>query len=417
MESILHLHPTAKGWLLGSQLRSCIDAYADHLKRGGYATTTTHEHMLCLAHLARWMRQSRCEVEELDEAAVGRFLNEHLPDCDCPQPVCRNRRDLSDTCSHLLRVLRDKGVIAKPATEGGPIEEELHGFDAYMNRVRGLAEGTRQDRTRIVRRLLTECFADQPVVISTLQPAGVREFLAKELERRGSTSHASALASALRAYFRYRTACGDQVAPLLGVIASPAHWSLASLPRSLTDEEIERLLASFTPDLPSPRRGYAMVRCALDLGLRSSEIAKLALTDIDWQAGTLRLRRTKSRREDILPLPPTTGEAIAAYLRLERPASVNPAVFVRHMAPYDVPIGPDAVRKAIRLAYRRIGLTHGRTHALRHTLARHLVESGGSIKEVADVLRHRSLNTSLIYAKLDSRSLGAVALPWPGSAT
>jgi site-specific recombinase XerC len=82
-----------------------------------------------------------------------------------------------------------------------------------------------------------------------------------------------------------------------------------------------------------------------------------------------------------------------------------------------VPIGADAVRKVIRVAYLRIGLTHGRTHALRHTLARHLVESRGSIKAVADVLRHRSLNTSLIYAKLDSRRLGAVALPWPGSAT
>ncbi len=101
------------------------------------------------------------------------------------------------------------------------------------------------------------------------------------------------MASALRAYLRYRTACGDRVGPLLGVIASPAHWSLASLPCSLSEEEIERLLASFTPDLPSPRRGYAMVRCALDLGMRASEIAKLALTDIDWQAGTLRLRHTK----------------------------------------------------------------------------------------------------------------------------
>ena len=110
-----------------------------------------------------------------------------------------------------------------------------------------------------------------------------------------------------------------------------------------------------------------MVRCALDLGLRSCEIANLALADIDWQAGTVRLQHTKSRREDLLPLPPTTGKAIAEYLRFERPASTNPAVFVRHMPPYDVPIGADAVRKVIRVAYLRIGLTHGRTHALRHT--------------------------------------------------
>lgn len=417
MDSILHLHPTPERWLCDGYLAPYIDTYADHLIRGGYETKTVHTHMLCLAHLARWMSQIRCEVADLDESAISYFLNEHLPDCDCPKPVCRNRRDLSAACGHLLRVLRDNAVITKPAIKIGPVDEELHGFDAYMNSARGLAEGTRRGRIAIVRRLLMEFFTGRPVLISMLQPADVREFLTMELDRCGSVSHASTLASALRAYFRYRTTCGDRVGPLLGVIASPAHWSLASLPRSLTDKEIKRLLESFTPDLRSPRRGYAMVRCALDLGLRSSEIAKLALSDIDWQAGTVRLRCTKSRREDILPLPPTTGQAIAEYLRFERPATTNPAVFARHRAPHDIPIGPDAVRRVIRDAYQRIGLTHGRTHALRHTLARHLVESESSIKEVADVLRHRSLNTSLIYAKVDNRRLRAVALPWPGSAT
>ncbi len=83
---------------------------------------------------------------------------------------------------------------------------------------------------------LIEFFTARPVLISVLQPADVREFFATELEHCGSVSHAKALASALRAYFHYRTVCGDQVGRLLGVIASPAQWSLASLPRSLTDE-------------------------------------------------------------------------------------------------------------------------------------------------------------------------------------
>ena len=189
------------------------------------------------------------------------------------------------------------------------------------------------------------------------------------------------------------------------------------MPRSLTADEIDRLLHAFPPELPSCRRAYAMVRCALDMGLRASEIARLALADIDWRAGTVTLRSTKARREDILPLPASTGQAIADYLRYERPRTTNPAVFVRRLAPHDVPIGPDAVRRLIRDAYQRIGLPHGRAHALRHTLARQLLEQGSSLKEVADVLRHRSLDTSLIYAKLDSRRLAAVALPWPGSTT
>jgi integrase/recombinase XerC len=217
------------------------------------------------------------------------------------------------------------------------------------------------------------------------------------------------ITSALRAYFRYRTSCGDRMHGLVGVIAKPAHWSLAALPRALSDAEASRLLSSFVTTLPAPRRGYAMVRCALDMGLRCSEVAKLQLTDIDWRQGTVTLRRTKSRREDILPLPRLAGRAIADYLRYERPKTINPAVFVRRLAPRDQPIGVGAVRRVICDAYRRIGLTH--------TVASRLLDRGSSLKEVADVLRHRSLNTSLIYAKLDQPRLAAVALPWPGSAT
>jgi len=206
------------------------------------------------------------------------------------------------------------------------------------------------------------------------------------------------------------------VQPLLAVIASPAHWSLASLPRGLSGEEVDRLLSSFTDALPSPRRGYAIVRLALDLGLRSIEINRLQLADIDWRMGTVTLKRTKSRRQDVLPLPVATGRALEAYIRHERPKTSDGAVFVRHLAPHDEPIGVHAIYRVVRDAFRRVGIPHGRSHALRHTLACRIVNQGGSIKEVADVLRHRSLNTSLIYAKLDHGALAGVALPWPGSA-
>ncbi|OTP76124.1 Phage-related integrase [Caballeronia sordidicola] len=164
------------------------------------------------------------------------------------------------------------------------------------------------------------------------------------------------------------------------------------------------------------RRADAIVRCALDLGLRSGEIARLSLDDIDWQAGTLVLRHTKGRREDMLPLPATTGEAIAAYLEQERPKTPNRAIFVRHIAPRDQPAGTDLVRKTIRQAFTRAGLPYTRSHLLRHTMANRLLASGSSLKEVAGVLRHRSLSTTLIYAKLGSRKLVEVALPWPGRA-
>ena len=159
-----------------------------------------------------------------------------------------------------------------------------------------------------------------------------------------------------------------------------------------------------------------MVHCALDLGLRCSEIANIGLDDIDWNGSTITLRGTKSCREDMMPLPAATGSAIAGYLRFERPQTVsNRAVFVRRIAPREQPIGTDVVRKTIRQAYARSGLPYTRAHLLRHTIASRLLEGGSSLKEVADVLRHRSLNTTLIYTKLDSKNLATVALPWPGS--
>ena len=116
------------------------------------------------------------------------------------------------------------------------------------------------------------------------------------------------MATALRSYLRYRTVCGDSVAGLNAVISTPVQWQLASLPRALKSHEVQRLLGAF-PSGRWPRRGYAIVRCALDMGLRAGEIANLSIDDIDWRDGTLTLKGTKSRRQDILPLPMATGQA------------------------------------------------------------------------------------------------------------
>lgn len=153
----------------------------------------------------------------------------------------------------------------------------------------------------------------------------------------------------------------------------------------------------------------------VDLGLRSSEAIALELDDIDWLRGTVCIRKSKSRRVDVLPLPQVTGAAIADYLRSERPRTRSRRVFVRHVAPVDEPVTASVVRRAVCEACRRAGLPYTHVHILRDTLARRLLDTGGTLKEVADVLRHRALDTSLIYAKVDFGRLVAVAMPWPGS--
>lgn len=304
----------------------------------------------------------------------------------------------------------------EPAAYSDYITEELHRYEEHLRDVRGLAEGHYRQLARIVGRLLHKKFSDRPIDIVEIRSEDVRRFLANQLDARRTPSNALQLASALRSYFRYRATCGDRVGMLTAAVSSPAHWKLASLPRALKPEEAERLLNSFTAaNLRLPKRSYAIVRCALDMGLRAGEIAHLMISDIDWRAGTVMLRGTKSLRQDIMPLPIETGQALADYLQHERPATRNPAIFVRQKGGRDYPITSTAIQKLIKRACSRVDLPNTSAHALRHTLACRLVESGSSLKEVADLLRHRSLTTTLIYAKLDTPKLLAVALPWPGS--
>jgi integrase/recombinase XerC len=402
-------------WLAKGPLAPHVEPYTHRLTERGYAQRTVEGYVSGLRHFAQWAQRRRLQVRRIDEAVVAQFLDEHLPCCDCIGPVCCDLRDLHAGLVHLLVVLRSLGVVDPPPTRTTPADQELRRFDEYMDHVRGLAPKTRSMVLRIVRRLLAQRFGDGSIDIAAITPEHVRRFFAQQSKLYSKPVNAGWVIAALRGYFRYRATRGDAVHSLVGAVSYPANWQLASLPKALTVQEVEQLENSLGQTGHPRWRDDAIVRCALDLGLRSCEIAKLSLDDIDWRAGTITLRNTKSRREHVLPLPTATGHAIAAYLKHERPKTNNRAVFVRRLAPRDQPIGPDLVRKAIRQAYARAGLPYTRSHLLRHTMASRLLEGGASLKEVADVLRHRSLNTTLIYAKLDSRNLRQVALPWPGS--
>ncbi len=307
-------------------------------------------------------------------------------------------------------------MLAASPGGAGFIGPELAAFDRYMDTVRGLAATTRRQRVQIVGRFLTARFPADPIVLADITAANLGRFVLGDGERR-SAGTIGVMAGALRCYLRFRGLAGDPIGALAEGIPVAAHWRLATLPDVLSQAEIDQLLGSFGGPLASARRAYAMVRCLADLGLRASEVARLRLEDIDWGTGTLRLTQGKSRRTDVLPLPPETGRAIADYLRTERPRTTNRAVFVRHVAPYDKPIGKGVVQRAVREAYRRCGWSRTRVHILRHSVASRLLRQGAPLKEIADVLRHRSLDTSAIYAKVDTGRLAAVALPWPGRAS
>lgn len=406
------LHPQTHAMLTGSVLEPFVADYCTRLRQGRYTRRTRHSYLCCVAHFARWLGIEGLGLDTVGDETCGRFVAEHLPRCCCPPPVRRMPHEVRAALAHLRCVLKAKGAVKMNPESAGHIPTELVRFDRYMDEVRGLTASTRLSRVRVLARFLQDRFGGGPIELAAVTGADIRRFVLGGAQARAAATM-NAMAGALRCYLGFRALLGDRVEVLAAAIPRAAHWRLAALPEILSQERIEQFLGSFA-GIPSGKRAYAMARCLTDLGLRTSEVAYLRLDDIDWQAGTLRIGKGKARRADILPLPPETGRAIADYLRSERPQSANRAVFVRHVAPYDEPIKPDVVRNTVREAYRRCGWTMSRAHILRHSVASRMLREGAPLKEIADVLRHRSLDTTAIYAKVDTGSLGAVALPWPG---
>jgi site-specific recombinase XerD len=396
-----------------AQLDGHIPGYRQYLSERGNAAGYVSKCEAAVMHLSQWLRGIGKSLADVDETLLAEFNDHHLPECQRSMSA-RHPGTVRAALSHLLVVLRAANAIAPRPLDMTEVGQELRRYDHYMEQVRGLAPKTREGVLRIVEALLRKHFGDDAIRFEVITAERVRRFFAAMAKNYKTPSSLGVVVSSLRGYFRWRATLGDHTHALVGALAHPANWQLASLPKSLAPAEVEQLEAALGQSGPSMLRADAIVRCALDLGLRSGEVARLSLDDIDWDAGTITLRQTKGGREEVMPLPEATGQAIAAYVRGERPKTRHRMVFARHMTPRDRPIGPDLVRKTIRQAYARAGLPYTRSHLLRHTMAGRLLAGGASLKEVADVLRHRSLNTTLIYAKLDSGSLVEVALPWPG---
>jgi integrase/recombinase XerD len=396
-----------------------VGNFTDYLGRHGYAGITKENYLQCASHFGRWLTARRIAINHIDETVLHRFLTEHLPVCHCIKPSPRTPTNLRRALRHLLRMLRSEGIIpSTSAPVSNFIGEELRLFDAYLQDVQGLAPATRLYRLRYVREFLIARFGWGPIALECLKPDEICRFVTDRAA--GCQPRTAGIVSdCLRSYLRFRRIHGQPTEPLIAAVPRVAYWRLVALPDSLTDSELAGLVNSFDRTCPTGRRDYAIIRCLVDLGLRASEVAFIQLDDLNWREGTLRIAKAKAKRTTLLPLPLETGRAIADYLRFGRPRTESRALFVRHRAPRDEPVGPSLVRNAVRCAYARCGLAQRwtGTHVLRHSVASRLLREGASLKDIADLLRHRNVNTTTIYVKVDLPRLNTVALPWPGRRT
>lgn len=287
-------------------------------------------------------------------------------------------------------------------------------YREYQRRTRGLREQTLDSYERVIRLLVRETLGDDPIDPTKLKPSNVIEFVAS-MRGRWARGSMKVVSTTLRSFFRFLQVVGLCDNRLEAAVPSVPHWRLSTLPRYLNDAQLERVLASSDDCSPYGRRNRAILMCLATLGLRPHEVADLRLEDIDWRKGIIELRSRKNRRGARLPLAREVGRAIAAYLREERPATDERRVFVKHLGPQQgEPISRGAVSGIVLRVFRHAEVeTVGGAYVFRHTVASRMVQRGVSLKEVADFLGHRSIDTTAVYAKLDLPSLREVALPWP----
>jgi len=266
---------------------------------------------------------------------------------------------------------------------------------------------------------LPGCFSrravsDGELHLDQLSAAGVTEFVLAECAPR-SVGSARYIVCGLRSLLRYLYVAGHTEVQLEAAVPKVAGWRLAGLPVTFGRAEVKRLLASCDRRTTFGRRDYAVLILLSRLGLRAGEVAALGLGDIDWHAGEI-VVRGKGRREERLPLPADVGEALVGWLRRGRPRCACAAVFTRVRAPHR-PLASSGVSAIVRAACRRAGLPELNAHRLRHTAATEMLRAGAGLSEVGQVLRHASLLTTAIYAKVDRDRLRTLALPWPGVAS
>jgi len=315
--------------------------------------------------------------------------------------------------AHLIEI----GIATRPQPTPAQAErtELLGGYETYLLRQRGLAPRSAYHALRFANRFLDHRFGDHRLDLASLKALDVVAFM-EHLHSRKRPFRDKTPATHLRSLFQYLFAQGRTTTNLsLCVPRVRKPWG-ARLPRHLSPDEVEKVLASVRAN---PRRGardYAMLLLMARLGLRAPEVVAIQLGDLDWRTGELTVRG-KGQRHDRLPIPPDVGEAISLYLRQERSATTTRSLFVTHRAPNCPFADGQVANKILKEAFAETGVTppspYVGSHVLRHSLATNLVRAGVSLEEIGDLLRHRSRATTMIYAKLDTDGLRSIAQPWP----
>jgi site-specific recombinase XerD len=386
-----------------------LDSFAEHLATSGYAPATARSKLTLVGQLDQWMVRRRCGLGDLNDELVARFLRGR-------PGVGGVQRGQPATLHQFLGHVRARGVVPSPVPvrDETPLGSLQHQYERYLVLERGLAPATVTGYGEVARKFLVDQFGEGPMNVRDIDLLAITTFVVRQTPAM-SPRCAQFMGTALRSLFQFLLQRGAIDRDLAGCVPRISDWRLATIPKYLSPDEVERLLEGCDRETAVGRRDHAILLLLARLGLRAGEIVALELDDIHWRAGEMTVRSSKRLPQGRLPLPREVGEALATYIRRDRPRQPTRRVFLCTKAPRRGFKGAGAVSTIVHRALTRVGLSPALkgAHLLRHSLATRMLRQGASLAEIGQVLRHRGVNTTEIYAKVDIAGLRALAQPWP----
>ena len=397
------------GIRISGPLAGFAEGYGTELTLLGYAPASVRLQLKVLADLSDWLSSHGTAPADLRRSDLDRFLRHRRAAGSTRYASIRAVRPVLDYLQRFEVVPRHDAVL-------DPVDVVLHQFWRYLTVERALAAVTARAYLDMVRpfvqgRFSADCRA---LNLERLTAADIISFVVSRCPRQ-SRGAAKLTVTALRSFLRFLHLDGVIEESLVSAVPSVAGRRLVGLPKGLAPDQVRRLLASCDDTTRRGCRNIAILTLLVRLGMRSGEVAKLRLDDVDWRAGEI-IVRGKANSTERTPLPPDVGRAVALYLRRGRPVSAQGrTVFVRIKAPHRH-LTSCGVSSVVADAAKRAGLGQIHAHRLRHTAAMQMLRAGASLSEIGQLLRHRRALTTAIYAKVDHDTLRTIARPWPGDA-
>ena len=396
-------------WLAGP-LAAWLDPFAAWMSMKGYARRSILNRIRLVSSFSKWLGHKAISLADIDPDHQAQYLRHRWQ---------RLRPDPSDrfALQQFTAFLQHKGVLSFAAASAGPMTDAelcVQGYENYLRHQCGLAPGTVANYRPFVLNFLQHRFASGSVTLSRLSASDMIEFVQHQVPKL-SPGRAKIMTAALRSFLRYACHLGEVVPELVAAVPAVAHWKQLNIPRGIGTDQVQQILASIDRSSATGWRDYAILMLLSRLGLRSGEIRKLELDDIDWNNATLRVR-TKGGKCRTFPLSQAVGDALADYLRHERPECADRRVFLRARSPIEGFCNSSSIINITRRLIECAGVdtpTFG-AHQFRHGLATEMLRQGCSLREIGDVLGHCHPDTTRIYAKVDLEALRSLVIPWHG---